>query len=270
MSFYCLWVSLFVFQPGLFPGLMANPPQAEVTTESVIRQATFIFKGTVVKLSATTMPEVKASDSSAVVRVDEVIDAPGAPADLAGKEITVQLAHAGSLSVGQQATFFTRGWLMGESMAVIEVAPAREGGNVQQIREMVQAARQKNADEALQTEISSAEAVVVGTVSSVAPAGIPELPTEHTPQMQKAVIAVQTTLKGHVTGKSVTVFFPSSDDPYWRGAPKFKQGQEGIWLLHRNQIEMRGLENQFTALKPLDFQTRDQQERIQRLAKSGR
>lgn len=123
MSLYCLWVSLLVFHPGLFPGLMASPPQAEVTSESVIRQATFIFKGTVVKLKATTMPEVKASDSTAVVRVDEVIEALGTPPDLPGKEITVQLAPPGSVSAGQEYTFFTKGWLMGEGMAVIEIAP---------------------------------------------------------------------------------------------------------------------------------------------------
>lgn len=254
-------------------GLVCADCQAEQTAKAnddAVRRASFIFVGTVSKLNASTIPEVRASDSTAVVRVDEVIDGPGAPPDLTGREITVQLAQPGSVSAGQKYTFFTKGWLMGEGMAVLEIAPPSAAGDSQQLREMVQAARQKSDDEALQTEISSAEAVVVGTVSSVAPAGIPELPTEHTPQMQKAVIAVQTTLKGHVTGKSVTVFFPSSDDPYWRGAPKFKQGQEGIWLLHRNQIEMRGLENQFTALKPLDFQTRDQQERIQRLMKSVR
>jgi hypothetical protein len=244
--------------------------QPASANDDAVRRASFIFAGTVSKLNASTMPDVRASDSMAVVRVDEVIDGVGAPPDLAGKEITVQLAQPGSVGTGQKYTFFTKGWLMGESMAVIEVAPAREAGNSQQVREMVHAARQKSADEALQAEITSAEVIVVGSVSSVAPGGIPELPTEHTPQMQKATIAVQSTLKGHITGKNVTVFFPGSDDPYWRGAPKFKQGHEGIWLLHRNQLEMRGLENQFTALKPLDFQPRDQQDRIERLLKSGR
>ncbi|MGC2695521.1 MAG: hypothetical protein WA738_06995 [Candidatus Angelobacter sp.] len=244
--------------------------QSSSASDEVVRRATFVFIGTVSKINATTMPEVKASDSTAVVRVDEVIDGPGAPPDVAGKEITVQLARPGSLNAGQRATFFTKGWLMGESMAVIEVAPAREVGNPQQVREMVQASRQKSADEALQGETASAEIVVSGTVSNVAPGGAPEIPSEHTPQWQKAVIAVQTTLKGHVTGNSITVVFPGSDDPYWRGSPKFKEGQQGIWLLHRNQVQMRGMQNQLTALKPLDFQPLDQLPRIQRLLKSGR
>jgi len=263
------WISLtFILMCLLCAG--QNSAQGPSATEDVVRRATFVFIGTVVKLNATTMPEVKASESTAVVRVDEVIDGPGAPPDLASKEITVQLAQARSVSVGQRATFFTKGWLMGESLAVIEVAPAREAGNPQQLREMVQATRQKTADGALQGEIASAEVVVAGTVTSVGPGGLPELPTEHTPRWQKAVIDVQSTLKGHVTGSSVTVFFPGSEDPVWRGSPRFNEGQQGIWLLHRNQVELRGIENQFTALKPLDFQSRDQLERIQRLLKSAR
>ena len=85
-----------------------NSAQGSSATEDVVRRATFVFIGTVVKLNATAMPEVKASESTAVVRVDEVIDDPGAPPDLAGKEITVQLAQAGSASIGQRATFFTK------------------------------------------------------------------------------------------------------------------------------------------------------------------
>jgi hypothetical protein len=263
------WISLtFILMCLLCAG--ESSAQGPGATEDVIRRATFVFNGTVMKLNATTMPEVKASDSTAVVRVDEVIDGSGGPPDLAGKEITVQLARAGSVSTGQHATFFTRGWLMGESMAVIEVAPAGEAGNPQQVREMVQATQQKTADEALQREIASAEAVVAGTVTSVGPGGLPEPPTEHAPGWKKAVIGVQSTLRGHVTGSTVTVFFPGSEDPFWRGSPRFKEGQQGIWLLHRNQVELRGIENQFTALKPLDFQSRDQLERIQRLLKSAR
>jgi hypothetical protein len=263
-----LWISLtFILMCLLFAG--ENSAQGPNAKEDDVRRATFVFIGTVVRLNATTMPEVKASASTAVVRVDEVIDGHGAPPDLAGKEITVQLAQAGSVRAGQHATFFTQGWLMGESMAVIEVAPTREAGNPQQVREMVQASRQKTADEALQREIASAEVVIAGTVTSVGPGGLPELPTEHTPRWQKAIVGVQSTLKGQVTGSSVTFFFPGSEDPVWRGSPRFKEGQEGIWLLHRNQVELPGIENQFTALKPLDFQPRDQLGRIQSLLKSA-
>ena len=264
-----LWIFL-TFSLACLLCADGNSNQAPSNPDDVLNRATFIFIGTVSKVNASTMPDVKASDSTAVVRVDEVIDGLGAPPDLAGKEITVQLAQPGSVRAGQKAAFFTRGWLMGESMAVIEVAPSRKAGNSQQVREMVQAARHKSADDALQSEIATAEIVVAGTVTGVSPGGLPELPSEHTPQWRKAAIVVESILKGHVAGHTVTVAFPASADPVWGSSPKFKEGQQAIWLLHRNQAQLPGIENQLTALKPLDVQSRDQLQRIQRLVKSGR
>ena len=108
----------------LIPVRLAPPLhalQVENNMDQLIRQSTFIFVGTVEKLNATTMKSVKASEATAVVRLDKLIEAPGAPPDLAGKSITVQVRQPSSLRVGQQATFFTKGWLLGNSMAVIEM-----------------------------------------------------------------------------------------------------------------------------------------------------
>lgn len=238
----------------------------------VLRGATFIFIGTVVKLNATTMPDaVKASESTVVVRVDKMMDDPGVPLDLAGREITVQLSRVGSVRAGRQAIFFTRGWLMGESIAAIEVAPPGEADHWPQVLELVQKTRQKIADEALQRELASAEVVVAGSVARVAPCGLPELPTEHTPLWQEAVIQVQhPALKGSVSGYTVTACFSSSEDPVWRTSPKFKERQRGIWLLHHKQMDLRGLESQLTALKALDFQSIDQLDRIKQFLKRAR
>ena len=114
---------LLVFFP-LMPPLFAS--QVENNMDQLIRQSTFIFVGTVQGLNATTMKSVKPSDATAVVRLDKLIEAPGAPPDLAGKSITVQLHQPGALRVGQQATFFTKGWLLGNSMAVIELGHSLE------------------------------------------------------------------------------------------------------------------------------------------------
>jgi hypothetical protein len=235
--------------------------------ESLIRQATFVFVGTVTKVNATTLPEVPASDSTAVVRVDEIVEAPGAPPDLAGQEITVQLARAGSAKEGEKATFFTRGWLLGESLAVIEVGrEAAEGGG--QAREQIQATRAKMGDEALQEEIASAETIVAGTVAGVRPASIRHIGSEHDPDWYEAEIGVESVEKGHLTGKTVVVLYPNSNDVMWQSAPKFKAGQQGVWLLHRDQAKLPGVkEQQYTALKPLDFQETGQLERIRALSK---
>lgn len=238
--------------------------------ESLTRQATFIFVGTVVRTNATTMPEVRASDSTAVVRVDQIIEAPGATPDLAGQEITVQLSAAGSVKPNQRMTFFTRGWLAGNSLAVIEVGRSADAQSPAGVREQVQATRRKAAEEALQREIASAEAVVAGTVASVRPANTPHLGSEHDPNWYQAEITVGSVAKGHIDGHSVTVLFPNSDDVMWQSAPKFQTGEQGVWLLHRNQMALPGIKDRYTVLNALDFQDQGQLERIRSLLKASK
>jgi hypothetical protein len=258
VSLFCLLVPVWSARP-----LFALQVQGNL--DQLIRQSTFIFVGTVEKLNASTMTAVKPNDSSAVVRIDRLIDAPGAPPDLAGKSITVQLLQPGSLRPGQQTTFFTKGWLLGNSMAVIEVGHILEAQSVQ---EQVGAVHQQMADEKLQSEIATAAAVVSGRVRAVHPAKIGHMASEHDPDWYQAEIAVGTTLKGNVGRDTVTVLFPNSDDVVWHNSPKFKEGQQGIWLLHRNQARLPGIEDQYTALRALDFQQQSQLERVQRLMKN--
>src|SRR5690349_16347477 len=71
------------------------------------RQSSFIFRGTVQELNATTVPALPASETTAVVRVDEVLRNAGVVTDIQGKNITVQLSSPGTLKVGEQAVFFT-------------------------------------------------------------------------------------------------------------------------------------------------------------------
>jgi len=244
----------------------AAPPAGAAIEEEVVRQATFVFIGTVEKKRASTMDEVRATASTAIVRVDRILEPAQVPADLAGSRITLQLADADSIQQGAAATFYTRGWLVGDSIAVIEIAHRDYSGEADLADAQVKATRQKIADEALAGEIRSAESVVMGRVIQVKPAGIPELPTEHTPNWLRAQIAVESVLKGPSTRKTVSLLFPGSPDPAWGGAPKFQEGQEGIWLLHRGQVVLPGLDNEFTALKALDFQSGRERERVRGLA----
>jgi hypothetical protein len=267
MPTFVLALVLFALQPA-DPQNSPGESAPAASAESLIRQATFVFVGTVLRLNATTMPEVQPSESTAVVRVDEILEGPGAPPDLAGQEITVQLASRGSVKAGEQTTFFTKGWLMGNSLAVIEVGRPAGAPNPSQVREQVQATHRKAADEVLQEEISSAEAIVAGTVASVRPSSIRHIGSEHDPDWYEAEITVDSVEKGHVTGHTVVVLFPNSDDVMWQSAPKFKQGQQGVWLLHRNQAKLPGVKDQFTVLKPHDFADRAELERIRSLRKN--
>jgi hypothetical protein len=260
-----LAIGLFAVYAVVASGAERQSSQASSGTEALIRSATLVFVGTVVRPHASTMTEVPATESTAIVRVDDVIDEPRAAADLAGKNITVRLAQPGSATAGQQVTFFAKGWLLGDSVAVIEVGRAATATRPEQLREQVRATRQQMADEALGGEIASAEAIVAGTVAGVRPANIPHLGSEHDPDWHEADIAVEAVLKGSVPGKTITLLFPRSDDVMWHDAPKFATGQRGAWLLHRRQAKLRGVTDQYTALRPMDFQGPEQLDRIKRL-----
>ena len=43
-------------------------------------------------------------------------------------------------------------------------------------------------------------------------------------------------VKGRRGTREVNVVFPDSDDVRWRKVPKYHEGQQGIWLLHRGAV----------------------------------
>jgi hypothetical protein len=59
----------------------------------------------------------------------------------------------------------------------------------------------------------------------------PQRISEHDPIWHEAVVTVKSVEKGKTTQKQVTVRFPSSNDVRWRYHPKFKVGQQGVFLL---------------------------------------
>jgi hypothetical protein len=65
---------------------------AGASFEELAEQSQFIFKGTVTKLNAATLPQIRATASTIVVKVDEVVQAPPAMREVyRGKEVTVLL-----------------------------------------------------------------------------------------------------------------------------------------------------------------------------------
>src|SRR5438128_2106695 len=90
---------------------------ARSSPEELAEQARFVFRGTVKKTKAATMP-VPDKTKTAVVRVDEIIHAPPLMKDWAGKDITVLLGGRKKVAKGQEAVFYANGWLYGEGIAV--------------------------------------------------------------------------------------------------------------------------------------------------------
>jgi hypothetical protein len=232
----------------------------------LVRKSGLIFKGTVREPHAAT-PTVPVEENTAIVRVDEVLEAPASMGDLAGQDVTVRLLKPEAVKAGSQLAFFTVVYSMGSSVGVAEIGSRAFEGSSESLRNQIREARQELADEALGRRLASAELVVVGKVTETHPTSetankVPS--SEHDPMWWEAVLQVESVAKGQPVGARVTLFFPQTFDQRWGNAPKFQQGQEGIFLLHAEEskkYELRG----YTALDAQDFQPKNQLDRIHRL-----
>lgn len=241
--------------------------------DALMRQATFVFRGTVRRIGATATAEVEATPRTAVVSVDQIIRAPAQFAALAGQDITLRLRAPGSLSQEQEAVFFANSWLFGEGVALQEVDHVPPD-QTESLASRGAALAGEIAGERLLDRVGRAEAVVSGRVSNIRPSSavasvLGRTPmTEHAANWQEAVINVDTVLKGSVPQGVVVVLFPASLDVYWHDAPKFHAGQEGVWLLHSQDVPQGAAEQfplVFTALDPMDIQPKDALEQVRSL-----
>lgn len=261
--------------------------------EDLAKQSRFAFRGTVQRLRATTIPGLGATDRTVVVRVDEVIHAPEALGDWTGKEITVQLGSRERVREGEETIFYTNGWLYGESIAVISIGHRPVGRARRALTAQAGDPVQALADRDLQARVASADLIVTGTVTAVRlPTGVAQLTadaapagplSEHDPHWQEAVIQVSSTVKGDDPGQTTVVTFPSSTDVAWYRAPKFHPGDEGVFILHRGEVEQPApardtvlgavaettTSTAQTVVHPQDFQPPDKLDDIRALVAAG-
>jgi len=237
--------------------------KAQETTEPMkdaARRASFIFSGTVHKNSA--------SPDSAVVRVDEILRNAGVVSDVLGKEVMV-LLDGPPLKEGEQVVFFTNVAIYGNQLTVREIGRASSEPNLAalQIRDVIKAA----PDSELETRLAAADLVVLGKVSSVRARASRDrrVPSEHDPEWWQATVRIESVEKGAAASTTVLVLFPHSVDIRWFAAPKFKVGQEGVFLLQRtsdNNLQNIDLKaTGFTALHPQDFQPTQALPKVKRL-----
>jgi hypothetical protein len=237
-------------------------PASDDALDTYVAQSTFVFHGTVQQVRAVTMPVVPVSDATVVVTVQRILLSPDILGDYTGRSITMLARAPGALQVGQQAVFFTQGWMLGDGVAVREVGHVAPE-NLSEPKARLARARSRLADRRLRARIGRSDLIVVGRVSSVKPADVRAAPSEHGPQWQVASVTITTVLKGHAPD-SLTVYFPGTQDIAWARSPKFTVDQRGIWLLHQD----RELDT-YTALDPLDFHAPDQRQRVERLMGQG-
>jgi hypothetical protein len=248
----------------------------ELGADALAQQASFVFKGTIMKLKAATMKAIPVTDRTAIVRVDEVIHAPESLAQYAGQDITVQLGGRKKATKGQQFVFYANGLMFGDTLAVqsldhhepskVHEAVAMAAGDPsKRLLERKVQARAATADAVVSGRVVSVRVptdVVTARASAVAATGeMFERVSEHDPDWRIAEVQVDEVHSGSHDGKSVEVRFPSSDDVMWHYAPKFHPGSEGLFILHKTSKERAAASaaptkdgGEYVCLNPADFQ----------------
>jgi len=171
---------------------------------------------------------------------------------------------------GEHAIFYTTGWRFGDGLAVksldqLPIAAAEETVAAPAMRAMARAwpaPESRLADAKMQKRIASSDVILSGRVVDVrlapeteatvppvgarrfaaAAAGTVDRPrriSEHDPLWHEAVVQVGTVEKGSTQSKRIVVRFPGSHDVRWYKAPKFKPGQEGVFMLRKRAAPAR-------------------------------
>lgn len=230
--------------------------------EKLVEESSLIFKATVSRLGHSNEPSLAASDSSILGHVDAVFRAGSALGDLVGRSLTIQMSQNRTARVGDQAIFFANGLVYGAQIAVLEVGRLEPTAKVE--KDII-AAIGALPTRHLASRLETAELIIAGTVVHVRSSGIKEPVSFHSPKWMVAVIHVSSALKGKAGDDEVEVVFPSSHDQRWSSAPKFRDKQEGIFILRRGLTEWGLPASSFTAINYADFQPPDSRPRINSL-----
>src|ERR1700682_1286917 len=258
-------------------------PQA---TNNPAKQSSITFVGTVSQVAATSIAAVPKSPQTIVVRVDSVLKKPAAVSLKKGDTVTVEVKDPAAFQEGTQATFYTEGWIFGSGVAVKELghdtAPSPSSGGtpgpVETPEKTVVQSPSEVSDQDLQRQIAKADYVVTGRITDVHPWTVPKSATpryrtsEHSANWQEAELQVQSVLKGpKLKRNKIVLRFPQSRDVAWVSAPKFEPGQQGVFILQKEDVSgapassAAAKADVYTCLRPGDFVPMTEEARVRSL-----
>ena len=237
-----------------------------VDLEDLVGRSTLVFSGAISRLNASTVPIVPARENLAVVRVEKGLRVDPALGDLAGRDVTVALRDPATVRLKHKLVFFTLSWIHGDGIAVRELAHL-DGKE----ERAVAAAVARLPELHLVGRLRDAQAVVVATVAAVRP--LPSGDSDRdAPRWAQADLDVERVLKGSGRERA-SVLFPTSAARPWQRAPRFREGQRAIVLLHGDDpgaapyVQDLG-EAGLTALDPADVQPESHLDELVRLLRS--
>jgi hypothetical protein len=233
------------------------------TVLELVLSSSLIFSGTVQQRGASTVPAVPPNEKLFVVRVDRPLRVDPVLGDLRDKLITVAATAPEKLSPGQRAVFFTNSWIHGRGIAVREVEHIDASEEDQ-----VASAVAQIPEVHLKGRLASAELVVDAEITRIGP--VEKRSTERNVALWAvADLRVRRVLRG-TAPQSTRVYFPTADWPPWTNAPRFKEHQRGVFILHtpardrtlsEASLDVGGL----VALDPADYQPESQLQKVEDL-----
>lgn len=258
-------------------------PQATNSQTALVKQSSISFVGTVSQVAATSFVGVPKSAQTIVVRVDSVLKKPAAVSLKKGDTVTVEVKDPAAFQEGTQATFYTEGWIFGSGVAVKELghaAPPSGGasGAAETAEKPVETAPSEISDQDLQRLLANCDYVVIGRITDVHPWTVPKSAapryrtSEHSANWQEAVLHVQSVLKGPKPKKNkIVIRFPLSRDVAWVSAPKFEPGQQGVFILQKDEVSGASSggykADVYTCLRPGDWLPMTEEARVRSLVK---
>src|ERR1041384_6934504 len=107
---------------------MRSSVVAKAKRKAPDQEANFVFRGTIKQLKAANVKQAPVSDRTAIVTVDQLLDAPESLTGYVGQDITVELSSARNVSAGERMIFHTTSWLSGETIAVKSLFEEQDKG----------------------------------------------------------------------------------------------------------------------------------------------
>lgn len=249
---------------ALVAGMSATAFGQPTDFDRLVAESSFVFRGEVTARGKSTVPIVKPDPATVTVRVRRIFKAPRSLRKFEGQEITVRLSAPLQETGRRSLLFFTNGWIYDKSVAVTGVARGDDVDD-ETLQKRIAAVAEAKRDEELARRLAAAPVVVTGRVVRTELSKLNErLPlTEHEPRLWEATVLVKTEEKGRA-GDQITFVFSKGVGFMWGKSPRFKEGDEGIFILLRD--EKPGLKlDQLTAFHPEDFRPLSELPRVRRL-----
>src|SRR5258708_7211000 len=154
----------------VFAGFISALPQEPSSrVDDLVRASHFIFAGRVLKTSTVNLKVLSPGETTALVRADELLDAPPSLVGIKGQVVTLELIRPGEAKADDTAVYFTNGILFGDPLEVKEVGRMPLPADTADLRRQISAVRVRAEEEKVQARANRALRIATGKGLEIMP-----------------------------------------------------------------------------------------------------